>query len=442
LATLKVLGLNLNIRKVYADGRVAYRHYNKRGQGAVCFAETEHKLKGELTQEMYARLEEIRKGEAAAGPEPDVSPTLGALFDEWRASADYRRDVTSKNTRRLHEDNIEKWRLGEYITEKGLTKRFGEMPYVLVEQDRMRDKLLAFRDKHSVGWRPVRITEAEEHKARKGSQFPERPDIGAYWIKKANGKLYGFQFRETPKAADHLASVLSACLSWAKARGKIRSNPMEGVKRLYRNNRAAIIWSADDMLRLKAGAATEPAKPLGRHIWDVVCLAALTGLAQTDLLRMTWSMVLDQVIDLAGGRQKTQVDAMPPILPPTRMLLERLRREQGGDPKGDQVVLLSSWGRPWTPDGFRSSMQHAKERAGIGRELHFHDLRGTAATMFAVAGYSDLQIDLFMGWTEGESAHIRRKYVNARNVAKGLQALLEGETKPALSAVSEALAEG
>jgi integrase len=80
-------------------------------------------------------------------------------------------------------------------------------------------------------------------------------------------------------------------------------------------------------------------------------------------------------------------------------------------------------------DGFGSFWQTAKERAGIGRELHFHDLRGTATTMFATAGYRDLQI-------EGEGARIRRKDVNARNMAKGLQALLEGETRHAISAVA------
>jgi hypothetical protein len=49
--------------------------------------------------------------------------------------------------------------------------------------------------------------------------------------------------------------------------------------------------------------------------------------------------------------------------------------------------------------------------------------------MFATAGYRDLQI-------EGEGARIRRKDVNARNMAKGLQALLEGETRHAISAVA------
>jgi integrase len=435
VATFQIRGLNLNIRKVYADGRVGYRHYHKRGKGAVCIGETAHKLKGDLPADMLERALVAAKAERTP-VRRTPGRTLRELFDQWQASAEYRADVRSAATRQLHNDNIERWCAGTYTTERGAEKKFGDMPFVLVEQDWAKDKLLSFRDRYSVGWRPCKVAEAELHKARRGASFPEGQSIGAYWIKTGGPKPYGFQFRETPKAGDHLTSVLGACLAWAKGRGKIKINPMEGVKRLYSANRAAIIWTAGDLLKLKAGAAVDPPRPLGQHLWSAACLAALTGLAQADLLRLTWAMVLDREIDLEGGRKKTGVDAMPPILPETRTLLDGLRLAQGGEPAKDRCVLLNSRGEAWTGDGFSSSWQTAKERAGIGRGLHFHDLRGTAATMFASAGYSDLQIDLFMGWTEGESAGIRRKYVSARNVAKGLQALLEGETRQAIAAIA------
>lgn len=326
--------------------------------------------------------------------------------------------------------------------EKGARKRFGDMPYRLVEQDWAKDRFLTFRDKHSVGWRPCKLAVAKAHKSRKGRDLPLQAEFGSFWIVTGGPKPYGFQYRETPKAADHLTNTLGACLSWAKSRGKIRINPIEGLKRLYRNNRAAIIWLAENMLKLKAGAAVDPPKPLSPQLWDAVCLAALTGLALSDLLRLSWGMVLDQVIDLEGGRKKTGVEAMPPILPATRALLDRLRRQQGGNPEGSATVLLNSWGKPWTPSGFSSSFQAAKERAGIGRELHFHDLRGTAATMFAAEGYSDLQIDLFMGWTEGDSAGIRRRYLTARNVARALTELLQSVGAAVTGIVPDAASAG
>ncbi|MEQ1707162.1 MAG: tyrosine-type recombinase/integrase [Terricaulis sp.] len=440
MATFQVRGLNLNIKKVYADGRVGYRHYHKRGRGAVCIGETPLKLRGDLPGDMLERALAAAKTERFPATLPVAGKTLRALFDEWQASAEYRAEVRSTNTRQLHDDNIDKWCAGTYTTERGVEKKFGDIPYILVEQDWAKDKFLTFRDRHSVGWRPCKVAEAENNKPARGDEFPVKPKLVDYFIRTDGPKPYGFQFRETPKAADHLTSTLGSCLSWAKRRGKIKINPMEGVEKLYRNDRAMIVWEAEHLTQLQAGAVVEPARPCPAQVWDCVLGAALTGLAMVDLLRLRWPMILDDVIDLEGGRTKTGADAMPPILPVTRMLFERLRRQQFEaktyDDKG--FVFLNSRSKPWTPSGFGGSFQDAKAAAGIGKERHFHDLRGTAATMFVASprNYSDLQIDLFMGWKEGEGGRIRRKYVNARNVAKGLQALLEGETRQAVVAVA------
>ncbi|MFT3727834.1 MAG: tyrosine-type recombinase/integrase [Terricaulis sp.] len=440
MATFQITGLHLNVKKVYAGGRVGYRHYHKRGKGAVFIGETAEKLTGDLPQEMLESALAAAKGEKSAPQPLPTSRSLEDLFEEWRRSAEYRAEVRSQATRDLHKDYSAKLCRGTYKNERGVEKRFGDMPYILVEQDWVKDKFLTFRDQYATGWRPCKVSEAEAHGARRGKDWPAHARVGDYWIRTDGPKLYGFQFRETPKAGDHITSVLSACLSWAKQRGKIKINPMEGLKRLYSADRSLTIWEVAPLLALKAGNGVEPARPCPKQIWDVVLGAGLTGLAKVDLLRLQWPMILDDVIDLAGGRQKTGVDAMPPILPEARILFERIKREQQlaetYDPEG--MVFHSSRKTPWTVEGFSASFQDAKNAAGIGRELHFHDLRGTAATMFVASpkNYSDLQIDLFMGWKEGEGARIRRKYVNARNVAKGLQQLLEGETRQAIAAVA------
>ena len=46
------------------------------------------------------------------------------------------------------------------------------------------------------------------------------------------------------------------------------------------------------------------------------------------------------------------------------------------------------------------------------RDLHFHDLRGTAATRFYVAGLSERAIAEIMGWEEQHVARIIRRYVD------------------------------
>jgi integrase len=44
--------------------------------------------------------------------------------------------------------------------------------------------------------------------------------------------------------------------------------------------------------------------------------------------------------------------------------------------------------------------------------LHFHDLRGTAATRFYVAGLSERVIAEIMSWEEEHVAKIIRRYVD------------------------------
>ena len=51
-----------------------------------------------------------------------------------------------------------------------------------------------------------------------------------------------------------------------------------------------------------------------------------------------------------------------------------------------------------------------------GQNLHFHDLRGTAATKFYVAGLSEREIAEIMGWEEESVRKIIRRYV-ARKAA-------------------------
>jgi Phage integrase family len=58
--------------------------------------------------------------------------------------------------------------------------------------------------------------------------------------------------------------------------------------------------------------------------------------------------------------------------------------------------------RPAVGKGFASSFSRAKKLAGLD-ELHFHDLRGTAATRFYTAGLSERVIAEIMGWEEEQS---------------------------------------
>jgi hypothetical protein len=54
------------------------------------------------------------------------------------------------------------------------------------------------------------------------------------------------------------------------------------------------------------------------------------------------------------------------------------------------------------------------------RDLHFHDLRGTAVTKFYVSGISERVIAEVMAWEEEHVAKILRRYVDRAAATKAL----------------------
>jgi len=207
------------------------------------------------------------------------------------------------------------------------------------------------------------------------------------------------RYAETPRTADYGMQVLSRVLSYAvDPLGKIASNPCEGIKQLYSGDRSEIIWTDADIARLKKKCSAE--------IGHAVDLAAHTGLRLGDLLRLSWSHVGDDAITLATGKSKQRREAIIPLYGALREVLAAI-------PKRSTTILTTSRKCPWTRDGLGSSFNKAKKAAGLAdSRLHFHDLRGTAATRFYIAGLSERVIAEVMGWEEAHVARIIRRYVS------------------------------
>jgi integrase len=216
------------------------------------------------------------------------------------------------------------------------------------------------------------------------------------------------QFAATPCKADMALQFLSRVCSHAiDPLGKLTINPCEGIKALYASDRSDIIWTAADIARIKQHCSPELAK--------VIDLAAATGLRRGDLWRLSWSHISDDgtAIVISTGKSNHQREAVIPIYDELRALLARI-------PKRSPIILTNSRGRPWTDGGFGSSFRDGKRAAGIGSELHFHDLRGTAATKFYVAGLDMRVIAEILGWTEANVEKIIRKYVGRTAATKAV----------------------
>jgi integrase len=204
-----------------------------------------------------------------------------------------------------------------------------------------------------------------------------------------------------PRTADYGMQVLSRVLSYAvDPLGKVGSNPCEGIKQLYANNRAEIIWTPADIEQLRSHASAE--------VMHAVDLAAATGLRVSDLVRLSWSHVGEDAIVITTGKSGHRREAVIPVYDGLRALLATI-------PRRSPVILTNSRKKPWTADGLNSSFAPAMVKAGLkAQKLHFHDLRGTAATKFYLAGLSERVIAEIMGWEEDAVAKIIRRYVDRK----------------------------
>jgi len=145
-----------------------------------------------------------------------------------------------------------------------------------------------------------------------------------------------------------------------------------------------------------------------------VDLASHTGLRLGDLLRLSWSHVGADAIVIATGKSKHRREAIVPLYDGLKAVLASI-------PKRSTTILTNSRQRPWTRDGFGSSFNKAKIAAGMSDgDLHFHDLRGTAATRFYVAGLPERVVAEIMGWEEDHVARIIRRYVDRTAATKAI----------------------
>jgi len=224
-------------------------------------------------------------------------------------------------------------------------------------------------------------------------------------------------YAEKPRTADYGMQVLSRVLTFAEERGQLRDNACKSIKGLYSADRSEIIWQPADLEKLFAKAS--------REVRQAVELAALTGLRRADLLRLSWSHIDREahVIAIPTNKSGKKIAATVPLYDDLRDLLDTI-------PRRSTTVLTSSTGRPWTADGLSSSFNKTKIAAGLeGANLHFHDLRGTAATRFASAGLKPQQIAMLLGWKVETVERILSRYVNRDQVIRDLAAQLNKTEK-------------
>jgi integrase len=238
-----------------------------------------------------------------------------------------------------------------------------------------------------------------------------RDDLGEMEVKALNAKgarraLLNWRdsYGAHPRTADSRLEALGKVTAWALGKDEIEQDPLAEWDRIYKVNRAEAIWTKPDLVKLLRGA---PAP-----FRTAVLFATFTGLRGADLVKVTWKHVGRDAISLPTGKSRGRRVVVIPITPKLRALLGKIGRKDVG------AVLTSSTGEPWTHWGLQTAMQRQKTAAGI-KALRFHDLRGTAATHFILAGLPVVDVALILGWDRERTATLA-SYVTAEAVAEGM----------------------
>jgi integrase len=192
------------------------------------------------------------------------------------------------------------------------------------------------------------------------------------------------------RSADFGFAVLARIISFAHDRGKAPANPCQNPGRLYRPDRASIIWTHEDEEAFHAVA------PHALRL--ALLLAVWTGQRQGDLLRLTWASYNGARITLRQQKTKARV-----TVPVASVLKEALdvelaarRAAYGGEVPADATILTGQRGQPWTSSGFRASWGRYCKLARIEGKT-FHDLRGTMVSRLALADSSVPEIAAITG---------------------------------------------
>lgn len=183
-----------------------------------------------------------------------------------------------------------------------------------------------------------------------------------------------------PRTADYAWTTLARILSFGKDRGKLSVNIAEKGGRLYSADRTENIWTEEHLQKLFAVATDE--------IKAAVIFALWTGQRKGDLLVAPWSDYDGKTIKVK--QSKTGARVRIPCGKELKDILDAM-------PRRSTLILTNTKKKmPWTSDGFDTSFQKAKAKAGI-TDLTFHDLRGTAVTRLAMAGCNNSQIASITG---------------------------------------------
>jgi len=217
---------------------------------------------------------------------------------------------------------------------------------------------------------------------------------------------------DTPRAADYGIGTLKRVLSWSVDATWLDTNQAEPIGRLHSVDKSDDIVSDETLTKLATVASAQV-------MW-AVNLALYSGLRECNLVRVAWPNY--DGTSISYRTSKRGKDVLIPVIRPGRELLSSL-------PRLAITILTNTRGRPWTPDGLRTSLSKAIaawNRANPADPIHitFHALRRTACTKLLIWGLKVPTVAMIMGWSEADVEAMKKKYVSRKKLMQETLAMM------------------
>ena len=197
----------------------------------------------------------------------------------------------------------------------------------------------------------------------------------------------------------HCHRLLSQALKWGVRMGSLKRNVADLVDppRVQRKEPMCLDWNG---VRALVGAAS--ASPF----FPLYLLAILTGLRRGELLGLRWKDADLESSTLTVTQSLVRLEKSQTVMNPTKSgkirtvdlpmeatgALRRLRdtkeaelSETGQTLRPESLVFSNPDGTPWNPQSVTSIFRRIANRAGY-KELRFHDLRHTHASLLVAEG--------------------------------------------------------
>ncbi|MEO7560179.1 MAG: site-specific integrase [Nitrosospira sp.] len=213
--------------------------------------------------------------------------------------------------------------------------------------------------------------------------------IAQYRDKLASGITHHGK-RRSPATVNRYMAALSVAFTVAvKEWGWLEDTPMRKVTK-GRESRGRVRFLSDDERNRLLKSCKESSNP---YLYPVVVLALSTGMRQGEVMGLTWD-----VVDFAKGRAilhetKNGERRNIPITGHALELLKELNKVRRIDSK---LLFPSKDTAIQKPMDLRSPWETAVKKAEL-EDFHFHDLRHSAASYFAMNGASLAEIAEILG---------------------------------------------